>query len=110
MRRRAIAGRIVPLAEPPTAVDPARRIELGVRPEYVRFAGPDQSHAVPVDVVRVADAGRRRIVETRAGEDRIFLLADEDEAIPDGAAQIAFAREGARVYADGWLAHAETGA
>ncbi|MEO1329924.1 MAG: ABC transporter ATP-binding protein [Pseudomonadota bacterium] len=103
-------GRTIPLAEAPTKAAAGAKLELGVRPEFVRFVDATDPAAIPVDVVRVADAGRHRIVETRAGEDRIFLLAPEGDAIPDGAAHVAFRRERTRVYADGWLASDQTGA
>ena len=38
-----------------------KALELGVRPEFVSFA----PNGIPVDIVKVADAGRYRIVETR---------------------------------------------
>ncbi|MEL6978250.1 MAG: ABC transporter ATP-binding protein [Pseudomonadota bacterium] len=103
-------GAIIPLAEAPTRAAGAARTEMGVRPEFVRFAGAADPGAVSVDVVRVADAGRHRIVETRAGEDRIFLLSPEGAEIPEGAAHVAFARERTRLYADGWLASDPAGA
>ena len=39
-----------------------KTLELGVRPEFVSFA----AEGIPVDVVKVLDAGRYRIVETRS--------------------------------------------
>ena len=41
----------------------AKRLELGVRPEFVSLA----KTGIPATVAKVADAGRFRIVETRAG-------------------------------------------
>ena len=77
-----------------------RRLQLGVRPEFVRFA----ADGIPVEVVKVADAGRYRIVETRHGEHPIVLLVPEEAAIPEGRAAVAFDPAHAQVYADGWLA------
>ena len=76
------------------------RLEIGVRPEFVSFA----SEGLPVDIVKVADAGRHRIVETRAGETSIKLFVDDGASIPDGSAHLAFDPNRTRVYADGWLA------
>ena len=56
------------------------KLELGVRPEFVRFA----DRGIPVDVVKVADAGRFRIVETSHGEHRIKLLVPEGQPMPIG--------------------------
>ena len=76
------------------------KLEIGVRPEFVSFA----PEGVPVDVVKVADAGRHRIVETRAGDTSIKLLVDDGATIPEGQAHLTFDPSRTRVYADGWLA------
>ena len=81
----------------------AQTIEIGVRPEFVRFA----ESGLPVDVVKVADAGRYRVVETRADNHRINLLARDGEEIPSDKACLAFDPNRTRVYADGWLAERE---
>jgi glycerol transport system ATP-binding protein len=77
-----------------------QRLEIGIRPEFVHFA----PEGVPVEVVKVADAGRHRIVETRAGETSIKLLVEDGSAVPEGRAHLAFDQSRTRVYADGWLA------
>ena len=88
------------------AVREAARVEIGVRPEFVRFADADDASGVAADVVRVADAGRYRIVETRAGDDRIYVLSAEGADIPEGAARLRFEPSMTRLYADGWLVEA----
>jgi glycerol transport system ATP-binding protein len=75
------------------------RLELGVRPEFVRFA----SEGIPVEGVKVADAGRYRIVDTRHGEALIKLLVGEDEALPAEGARLRFDPAHTQVYADGWI-------
>ena len=77
-----------------------QRLEIGIRPEFVHFA----PEGVPVEVVKVADAGRHRIVETRAGETSIKLLVEDGSAVPERRAHLAFDQSRTRVYADGWLA------
>ncbi len=81
-----------------TAAGP--RLEIGVRPEFVSFA----SEGLPVDIVKIVDAGRHRIVETRTGDTTIKLFVDDGMSIPDGSAHLAFDQNRTRVYADGWLA------
>jgi len=81
----------------------ARRLEIGVRPEYVSFA----ESGIPAAVVKVADAGRHRIVELSADGSRIHLLAPAGGAIPEGAVHVRFDPARTRVYADGWLAGRE---
>ena len=77
-----------------------RRTEIGVRPEFVRFA----AQGIPVRVVRVCDAGRHQVVETRHGDSVIRLLLDERETVPAHAAHLGFDPAFTRLYADGWLA------
>jgi glycerol transport system ATP-binding protein len=76
------------------------RIELGVRPEFVALA----EAGIPAEVVRVADVGRRRIVEAVAGDARINAIVDEDTDVATGPTHLAFDPGQTRVYVDGWLA------
>jgi glycerol transport system ATP-binding protein len=74
------------------------RLELGVRPEFVRFAAA----GIPVQVERVADIGRLRIVDARHGEHLVKVVLDETAALPGASAHLAFEPGHPRVYADGW--------
>ena len=76
------------------------RLELGVRPEFVALADA----GIPAEIVRVADVGRRRIVEAVAGDSRINAIVDEDRAVAPGPAHLAFDPQQTRIYVDGWLA------
>ncbi len=73
------------------------KLEVGVRPEFVRFADT----GLPVSVSKVSDAGRYRIVDARTDSAMIKVLVDEGETIPDGSAHLAFDPAQTRVYADG---------
>jgi glycerol transport system ATP-binding protein len=74
-------------------------LELGVRPEFITFA----ETGVPVEVAKVSDAGRFRIVDTRKGEQSIKLLVPEGGDIPESKAFLQFAPDHTQVYRDGWL-------
>ncbi len=74
-------------------------LQLGVRPEFVKFA----SDGIAVDVVKVADAGRHRIVETRLGDEVVNMLQPEDEAVPQGRAHLRFDPAHTQIYEDGWI-------
>ena len=100
------AGAHVPMSDAYGAPDGASRLEIGVRPEFVRFAA---SGGVPATVVRVADAGRYRVVETRAAGQRIYALAPEGAAVPEGETHLVFDPARTRLYADGWLAAGKQG-
>jgi glycerol transport system ATP-binding protein len=94
------AGRPVPTANAASAAAGSGRAEIGVRPEFVRFS----DEGIPVRVVRVADAGRHQIVETRYGEAVIRLLLGERDAVPAEAAHVSFDAAFTNLYVDGWLA------
>ena len=92
------AGRRLDVANPVGAA--GGRIELGIRPEFVRFG----DEGIPATITSVADAGRYRIVDTQAGGQRIKLLVDEGGDIPSGDARLGFDPGQSRLYRDGWLA------
>jgi glycerol transport system ATP-binding protein len=87
-----LAGKI---AEPP----PGSRLEIGIRPEFISFA----SEGLPVEIVKVSDAGRHSIVETRLDGARIMLLVNDGEAVPSEASHLKFDPDHTQVYADGWM-------
>ena len=90
-------GQPVALAE--EVGDPAGRLEIGVRPEFVSLA----PNGIPAEITRVSDAGRHRLVETRAGDTPIKLLVPDGAEIPEGQVHLAFDPAFTRVYVDGWL-------
>jgi len=94
------AGQPVRTANAVAGVKSGARTEIGVRPEFVRFAAV----GIPVRVVRVSDAGRHQVVETRHEDAVIRLLVDERDQVPAGTAHVSFDTEFTRLYVDGWLA------
>ncbi len=75
------------------------KTEIGVRPEFVGFAPA----GLPAEIVKVADAGRFRIVEARTPAGPVKLLVGEGESIPSGSSFLAFDPGHTRVYAGGWM-------
>jgi glycerol transport system ATP-binding protein len=76
-----------------------KKLELGVRPEFVHFA----DKGIPVEIVKVADAGRFKIVETRNSEGKINLLVREGRDIPAENVHVAFEPSHTQIYEDGWM-------
>ncbi len=95
----SFAGRTVATANAKQYKGSSQKLELGVRPEFVTFV----KKGIPVDIVKVADAGRFRIVETRAGGASVKLLVAEGDAIPEGKAHISFDASHTQVYENGWM-------
>jgi glycerol transport system ATP-binding protein len=94
------AGQPIPTANAVARAPNGARTEVGVRPQFVRFAGT----GIPVRVTAVSDTGRHQIVETRHGDTVIRLLLDEHDKVPADAAHVRFGTAFTRLYVDGWLA------
>jgi glycerol transport system ATP-binding protein len=93
------AGLPVATANRVDGASPAASTEIGVRPEFVRFA----ERGIPVRVVRVSDTGRHQIVETRHADTVIRLLLGEQDAVPSERAHVTFDPAFTRLYVGGWL-------
>ncbi len=75
--------------------------EIGIRPEFVKLS----RKGIAVEIVKVADAGRYRIVEAQRDGHTIRLLAKEDAEVPGrGTAHVSFDPGHTQIYANGWLA------
>ncbi len=89
----------IELEHMPKHIPQRQNLELGVRPEFIRFG----ETGVPVEIVKVDDIGRYKIVETRHETHTIKLLAGESEQIPSNNGHLVFEPNRTRLYADGWL-------
>jgi glycerol transport system ATP-binding protein len=77
------------------------KLELGIRPEFVSFS----KTGLAADIVKIADIGRVRVVETRlSGGQTVKLVVPEGDDIPTGKAKLAFDESHTQIYSDGWLA------
>lgn len=100
------------------------RMEIGIRPEFITF----EKKGIPVEIVKVSDAGRYRIVDTRmvdirgvdsggvatggddtggddtgGGEPLIKLLVPDGTELPTQRAHVRFDPTHTHIYADGWM-------
>jgi glycerol transport system ATP-binding protein len=105
--RPTFLGNAVPIERAIQVPNDGGQLEIGIRPEFIKFNGVGNAMgggpSIPVEVTKVADAGRFRIVETRAKDHRIRLLVPEGDPIPSGAAQLKFDPKHTHLYRDGWL-------
>ncbi len=74
-------------------------LELGVRPEFVSFA----PQGIPVEIAKVADIGRYRIVDARHDTRIIKMLVPEGADIPSSPTHIRFDPGHTQIYEDGWM-------
>ncbi|MGH6933615.1 MAG: ABC transporter ATP-binding protein [Dongiaceae bacterium] len=94
-----VAGQRVEIANGAKLTGGQGKLQLGVRPEFVSFAGA----GLPATVTKVADAGRYRIVETRVDGHSVRLLVAEGDPVPEGGTHLAFNPRRSWVYRDGWM-------
>jgi glycerol transport system ATP-binding protein len=75
------------------------RLEVGVRPEFVRFG----AGGLPVEIVKLPMPAATASSTRRHGDLRIKLLVAEGATLPSSGAELTFDREHSNVYADGWI-------
>ncbi|MEM9393331.1 MAG: ABC transporter ATP-binding protein [Pseudomonadota bacterium] len=75
------------------------KIELGVRPEFVRLT---DGEGLPVKVRRVEDVGRHKIVRADLFGSEINIVAGEDASISPDVSRVAFDPQHVNVYVDDW--------
>jgi glycerol transport system ATP-binding protein len=94
--RAVIGGESVDIGFAPTVASTSR-IELGIRPEFVRLGR--EGH--PVTVTKVEDIGRQKIVRaTFAGQSIAAILSEEGEVPAE--ARVSFDPAAINIYADSW--------
>jgi glycerol transport system ATP-binding protein len=79
----------------------AARIELGVRPEFVRIAL--EGKGLPVRIHRVDDVGRFKIARVRLADHALNVMVGEDMRLSGDTAAIEFDHAHLHIYADGEL-------
>lgn len=94
-----IDGHPLEVSAPFAPPDANVQLQIGVRPEFVKFA----RQGLAIEIVKVNDVGRYRIVETRYQQQAIKLLVPEDEAIPAERAHLHFDPAHTHLYADHWI-------
>ncbi len=83
------------------------RTQIGIRPEYVQMTdGP----GLPVQVLRVEDVGRHRIVRASLFGQPLNAILEEGQSMPAGDAKVTFAADKINVYADDWRVQAKEAA
>jgi glycerol transport system ATP-binding protein len=81
------------------------KVELGVRPEFVRLSTTDEG--VPAQITRVEDVGRHKIIRLSVDGTPVNAIAREGDSIPADANRITFDTAGINIYADDWRVAAE---
>ncbi len=82
----------------------AKQLELGIRPEFLRFADEGEE-GVPANVDDIRDLGNFQIVTVTMGDGRrLQLKMDEEKAVPSSDnARLVFPPQWTKLYADSEL-------
>jgi len=80
------------------------KVELGVRPEFVTLT---EGEGLPVNVRRVEDVGRHKIVRADLFGNEINIVAGEGQSISPDMTRVTFDPRHVNVYVDDWLKEGE---
>ncbi|GAA0570306.1 ABC transporter ATP-binding protein [Caenispirillum bisanense] len=96
----------VPLRGGYRALPQGAKTEIGVRPEFVRLSRTD---GLPVQVERVDDVGRFRVVKARLDGLAVNALLPEDAEVPADGVRVHFDPQATNLYVDDhlWLTEGE---
>jgi glycerol transport system ATP-binding protein len=94
-------GHELPLAHTYPEIAGARRVEVGVRPEFLHLTG--NGSGLPVTVRRVDDIGRMKVARVELDGMRLNVLVPEDAEIDADKARVVVDPGHVHVYADGHL-------
>ena len=75
----------------------AAKVELGIRPEFIRLG----REGMPVEIAKVEDIGRQKIVRARFAGQPLAIVVPEDGEIPTDA-RVRFDPAAISIYADSW--------
>ena len=79
------------------------KMEIGIRPEFIHFNNADATDGIPVDVIKVIDLGKYRIVEVKHKEHLIKVVIYEDDEVPSENPTIYFDSKRTWLYSDSWI-------
>lgn len=100
----ALVGQHTIALDPTYAGKAARahgKLELGIRPEFIRYRASATEGYVPTEVTAVEDLGNYKILTAQLGGHLVKAKVKEDVAVRDGAGWLGFPPDWTRLYVDG---------
>jgi glycerol transport system ATP-binding protein len=76
------------------------RLEVGIRPEFLRVSADPAPDGVPAELRSVRDLGNFKLVTAAFGPHTLVAKLDEDARVPQGRAWLRFPPERTMLYAD----------
>jgi glycerol transport system ATP-binding protein len=98
-RQARVAGHALELARRYGELPAGARIEIGIRPEFMRIARPAPD-LLTAEVERIDDLGRTRFARVRVGDLRMAVQVPNGQAVAEGMAGLVFDPAQIHVYAD----------
>lgn len=83
------------------AAQTGKALELGIRPEYLRFSAAMVGGAVQVNIVGVADHGTFKLVTARVGKLRLTIMVPGQELVPGRQGWLVFPPERMIIFSAG---------
>jgi len=78
-------------------------MQLGIRPEFVRYRPSATEGYVPAEITQVEDLGNYKILTARLGGHLVKAKVNEEIQVAGSAGWIGFPPEWTRLYADGYV-------
>lgn len=82
------------------AVDLHGKLELGIRPMYLKVHAKEVADSVAARVKSVEDQGSCKVMTLLLGEQTLKARLAEQDAVPDGQAWLTFPKQWTKLYAD----------
>jgi glycerol transport system ATP-binding protein len=102
-RAARLGGQTIELGRAYPQLPAGERIELGIRPEFLRVAAASGGEGVRGRVVKVDDVGRYRVVRLDVGGVPFNAIAGEGAALGDGDVRLVLDPAMTHIYAGGRL-------
>ena len=93
------SGNRIKKSAPITQPETTKKIELGVRPEFIKI----DSNGFPVNIIRIDDIGRYRIVKVEHSGYFFNVYVPEEFEVPTENLRVSFDPQNTHIYCDGWL-------
>jgi glycerol transport system ATP-binding protein len=77
------------------------KLELGIRPEFVRYRASAAEGYLPAEVTQVEDLGNYKIITARLGGHLLKAKVGEVTRVAGGPGWLRFPSEWTRLYAEG---------
>tara|TARA_B110000503_G_C7155281_1_gene417028 strand:+ start:1992 stop:3068 length:1077 start_codon:yes stop_codon:yes gene_type:complete len=102
--RAIVDGHIIPLGSGYDLL--SGRTQIGIRPEYLQLTA---GVGLPIQIKRVEDVGRRRIVRAEAAGFAINVIIPEGHSVDATMTHVRFAPDKINVYVDDWRVQGRMG-